>query len=89
MGSIEQVDGTAAISDESRPQTKSLQHLDLHLGPSVGNGSDCVRSNGVNHVLELLCLDAGHLLCFGDLQVVLLTDELCLRLSSSSQSFEL
>ena len=29
MSSVEQVDGTTAVSDESGPQTKSLQHLDL------------------------------------------------------------
>ena len=72
--------------------TKSHNHPNLthlHLRPSIGDGSDCVGSNGVNHVLKLLCLDAGHLLGLGGLQVVLLADELCLCLSSSSQSLEL
>ena len=43
----------------------------------------------VHHVLELLGLNASHLLGFGDFQIILLTDELCLCLPGSSQSLKL
>ena len=59
------------------------------LKPSIGNGSNRVGSNGVNHVLELLSLNASHLLGFDDFQIILLMDELCLCLLGSSQSLKL
>ena len=86
---VEEVDGAAAVCDESGFQSERLQQFHLHFGACGGDRSERVRPDGVHLVLELLRLDVGHVARLGDLELVLLPDELVLCLASSRETLQL
>ena len=68
--------------------TSTLHHTHLHLRAGCGNGGNGVGADGAHHVLELVSFDLGHLLCLADLKLILLSDELVLCLTGTSQAFQ-
>lgn len=64
-------------------------YIYLRLWSSISDRCDGIRADRVHHVLELARLNAGHLFGFGNLQLVLFSDKLCLCLASTSQPLQL
>merc|ERR1719150_1212669 len=88
-GRAQQVDGSPAVCDEGGGEAQGLQHLYLVVLRSARHGQDGLLPHGGHHLLELSCLDLGHLLGLLYLQLVLLQGELDVCLPGGLQSLQL
>ena len=70
-----------------QPPQPTTTHL--HVWSSGSDSFDGVSADGVHLVTELLRLNGCHFLGLGDFQLILISDELVLRLTSSCQPLQL